>query len=129
MTQYSKFLVPILSVLLLAACGKKDDDPERALTVVRFSFVNACTFYAGSKNANFCGCSFDEMVKEFGQDTVIRLGNLAEEADVKDPDDIVTFRAMHEFMAASPEGVCKEFMIKDPPKDSENETFFRRLIN
>jgi hypothetical protein len=97
--------------------------------VVRFSFVNACTFYAGSKNANFCGCSFDEMVKEFGQDTVIRLGNLAEEADVKDPDDIVTFRAMHEFMAASPESVCKEFMIKDPPKDSENETFFRRLIN
>lgn len=129
MTRYSKFLVPILSVLLLAACGKKGDDPERDLKVVRFSFVNACTFYAGSKNANFCGCSFDEMVKEFGQDTVIRLGNLAEEADVKDPDDIVTFRAMHEFMAASPEGVCKEFMIKDPPKDSENETFFRRLIN
>ncbi|NLA51410.1 MAG: hypothetical protein GX860_04670 [Alcaligenaceae bacterium] len=129
MTRFSKLLVPALSVLLLAACGKKGDDPERDLTVVRFSFVNACTFYAGSKNANFCGCSFDEMVKRFGQDTVIRLGNVAEESDIENPDDVVTFRAMHEFIAATPEGVCKEFVVKESPKDGETETFFRKLIN
>lgn len=129
MARYSKFLVPVLSILLLAACGKKGDDPERDLTVVRFKFVNACTFYAGSKNANFCGCSFDEMVGEFGRDTVIRLGDVAEEADIEDPEDIVTFRAMHEFIAASPESICKEFMIKEPPKDPADKPFFRKLIN
>ena len=129
MIRSSKLLVPVLSVLLLAACGKKGDDPERDLTVVRFNFVNACTFYAGSRNANFCGCSFDEMVKEFGRDTVIRLGGLAEESEIEDPDDVATFKAMHEFMAASTTGVCEELVVKDPPGDKDNETFFRKLIN
>ena len=129
MIRSSKLLVPVVSVLLLAACGKKGDDPERDLTVVRFNFVNACTFYAGSRNANFCGCSFDEMVKEFGRDTVIRLGGLAEESEIEDPGDVATFRAMHEFMAASTTGVCEEFVVKDPPSDKDNETFFRKLIN
>ena len=129
MIRSSKLLVPVVSVLLLAACGKKGDDPERDLTVVRFNFVNACTFYAGSRNANFCGCSFDEMVKEFGRDTVIRLGGLAEESEIEDPDDVATFRAMHEFMAASTTGVCEELVVKDPPSDKDNETFFRKLIN
>ena len=129
MTRFSKLLVPVLSVVFLVACGEKGDDPERDLTVVRFSFVNACTFYAGSKNANFCGCSFDEMVKEFGRDTVIRLGDVAEESEIENFDDVVTFRAMHEFIAATPEGVCKEFVVKESPNDSKPDTFFRRLIN
>lgn len=128
MTRYSKFLVPLLLATILTACGKKDEDPERQLTVVRFNFINACTFYAGNKNASYCACAFDEIINTFGQETVIRLGDVADESQLDNPEDIATFREMHEFMAATPEGVCKELIKKDEPKDPDEKPFFRKLI-
>lgn len=128
MISYSKILVPLLSVVLLASCGEKKDDPERDLTVVRFNFVNACSFYAGSKNADFCGCAFDEIRETFGDETVIKLIDVSEESELDDPDDITTFRSMHEFMAATPEGACKHLVVHDKEKDSDKKSFFRRLV-
>ncbi|NLJ50799.1 MAG: hypothetical protein GX342_01450 [Alcaligenaceae bacterium] len=128
MIRYRKFLAPFALVTLLTACGEKQDDPERALTVIRFNFINACTFYAGNKNANFCGCAFDQMVDEFGQSTVIRLGDVSDESELSDPEDVTTFRAMHEYVAGAVEGVCKDFVHKEEPSDSENKTFFQKLI-
>lgn len=128
MTRYSKFLIPILAALMLSACGDGKDDPERQMTVVRFNFINACTFYAGNQNANFCGCAFDEMVKEFGQDNVITLGGVSDESELSDPVEIETFRVMREFIANTTEGVCKDLVIKKPTPDPEDKPFFRRLI-
>lgn len=128
MIRYRKLLILILAALSLSACGDGKDDPERQMTVVRFNFINACTFYAGNQNANFCGCAFDEMVKEFGQDNVIKLGGVSEESELSDPAEIETFRAMHEFIANTPEGVCKDLVIRKATPDPEDKPFFRRLI-
>ncbi|MDO5668185.1 MAG: hypothetical protein Q4G44_10220 [Alcaligenaceae bacterium] len=128
MTRYSKYLIALLAALTLSACGDGKDDPERQITVVRFNFINACTFYAGNQNANFCGCAFDEMLKEFGQENVINLGGVSEESELSDPAEIETFRSMHAFIAAAPEGICKDLVVRKPAPDPDDKPFFRKLI-
>ena len=128
MTQYSKFFAALLTALLLMACGKGEEEPEHRFTVVRFNFINACTFYAGSKNATYCDCAFNEILKEFGRDAVIRLLDVGDESELSNAEDIATHKSMREFMAATPEGVCKEFVKKDDPKKAEEKPFFRKLI-
>ncbi|WP_432784503.1 hypothetical protein AAEX37_01467 [Oligella sp. MSHR50489EDL] len=128
MTRYSKFVVPLLATLSLSACGDSKDDPQHQLTVIRFNFINACTFYAGNRNANFCGCAYDEMLKQFGQENVLALGGVSDESELSDPAQIETFREMQRFIAGTTEGVCKDLIIEKPENDPNNKTFFRRLI-
>lgn len=128
MTPYSKFLIPILAALSLSACGDAKDDPQHQLTVIRFNFINACTFYAGKRNANFCGCAYDEMLKEFGQDNVIALGGVADESELSDAAQIETYREMQRFISGTTEGVCKDLIVATPQTDPEDKPFFRRLV-
>jgi hypothetical protein len=125
MSRFSKVLLATAAACTLAACGK-DDDPERQFKVVQFKLTNACVFYTGKANAKFCECAFNELVKEFGREDVIRLGDVGEESELKDEKDIATHRAMREFFGASTQGVCKDLIVKDA--DPEKKTFFQKLI-
>lgn len=120
--------VAALTALLLTACGESEKTPEQRLKAVRIDFVQACTFYAGSKNSAFCTCAFGELVNVFGEDTMIRLGSIADESELTNPDDLETFRAIHEFAATTPEGACKDLVKKDAPRDPDRKTFFQRII-
>lgn len=77
------FVVTLVAVLALGACGDDDGTGDRYSDEIRNAYLEGCT---GSQNAAFCECTLTELEKRFTQEEFIAF---AIEASEEPPDEFV----------------------------------------